>query len=67
VITRTAKAMLFWGHFWHAPMWIPLSQITEIEDDDSHVVHMSNWFSKKTDVAEFTEYTIEQIDARNAR
>lgn len=65
ILTRSAKALLFWGHFWHAPMWIPMSQSTVEEDDDSHVITISGWLSKKNDLVEFTEYTEEQMRARN--
>ena len=64
VIQRTAKAFLFWGHFWHAPLWFPASQAELEPDGGSYVMKLREWLAKQDNLEEFTEYTETDIEER---
>lgn len=62
---RTSKAVLFWGHFWHAPLWLPTSQISVRPDGYGVVVTVRSWLAHKNRLVEFTEYTEADIEERS--
>jgi hypothetical protein len=60
VTAVSPKSVLFWGHYWGAPMWFPMSQI-ELQDDDSgHVLILSGWLAHKRGLSEFVQYSEEE-------
>jgi hypothetical protein len=56
VTANTPKAILFHGHYWEEPVWLPLSQVTMVLDEDGWDVVLSvvDWLSKKNELIEFT-------------
>ena len=64
VMQRTAKALLFWGWYWHGPLWLPLSQVHIDVDGDGFVVKVKGWLANKNNLQEFTEYTETDIEER---
>lgn len=65
IVQRSAKAICFWCHYWWAPIWLPVSQSTIVEDGEGYVVHVKDWLCKKRDMQEFTEYTEKDIERMN--
>lgn len=61
----TGAAILFHGHYWEGPVWLPRSQITLIEDHDSHVVMASDWICRVKGLEEFTYYDEQEIERIN--
>jgi hypothetical protein len=57
------KAVLFWGHYWGAPLWFPWSQVTMLDDEGGYVMHVQEWLVKKRGILEFTHYTKEEAYA----
>ena len=62
VVTQTTKAVLFWDHFWHGPLWLPKSQMHEwCGNPDSPYVEVqvviTDWIANKQEppLYEFTE------------
>ena len=54
----TVRAILFEGHYWHTPRWLPRSQI-ELKtslDTDEVIVNASGWICEKNEIREFTEH-----------
>lgn len=63
---RSPKAILFQGQYWHASMWLPLSQVSMEPDGEIHwVIHVREWLCEKKNLLEFSEYSEEEIEAMN--
>lgn len=65
ILAWTAKAILFWGNYWGGPLWMPKSQVTIEEDDESYIVKTTPWYSGVKKIEEFTEYNEEEIQVRS--
>lgn len=63
----TPKAVQFEGYYWEGSLWFPTSQITLIEDEESHILRVNDWLIRKRDLHEFTFYGAEQIEKMNER
>lgn len=62
ILQRTARGILFQGHFWEAPLWFPSSQTTDTPDGDFGCVFwVKDWLADKRGIYEFTYYSEEQI------
>jgi hypothetical protein len=59
----STKAVLFWGHYWGAPLWFPRSAIDLQDDDGGYVMKVQDWLIKKRGILEFVHYTKEEADA----
>lgn len=67
----TPRAVRFQGHFWEAPLWFPLSQITiepDSEDDPlTVVIRVRDWLALKRGLLEFTFYAKPELEAMDAQ
>lgn len=57
IVMTTNRAILFWGHFWHAPIWLPKSNATVRTnlDNDEVEVRATDWICGKNNMEEFRE------------
>ncbi len=57
MIFTTDRAVFFQDHFWHAPEFLPKSQITITYDYDSDEIRLdvAEWLVRKNEWAEFKE------------
>jgi hypothetical protein len=57
ITTETAKAILFWDHFWHGPEWFPKSQVQigREQNTDEVSIEPSAWIARQNGVREFEE------------
>lgn len=62
IVGHSAKAILFQGWYWEAPVWLPTSQTRLYPDEDSYVVDVRDWLTEKRGILEFTSYTEEQLN-----
>lgn len=67
VIETSPKAVLFHGHYWDIAVWLPMSQITVTNDDEtSKIVKVRGWLAKKNNLVEFCHLTEDDLQgARN--
>jgi hypothetical protein len=68
--TRTGRAIRFQSYYWEAPLWFPLSQVEIFQDPDAPfevVLVAKPWIAKVKNVYEFTHYTQEEIEKRDAQ
>ena len=66
----TARAVRFQSHYWEGPLWFPMSQVSLHRDPDAPfevVLVAKPWIAKVKDVFEFTHYTQEEIEQRDAQ
>jgi hypothetical protein len=62
VLQRTARGVLFQGHYWEAPLWLPTSQtLHEPDGDMACVMGVKSWLASKKGLSEFTQYSEEEI------
>lgn len=56
IVFGTQKAILFQGHYWHAPEWLPRSASTIKPDgEDTVVIGIAAWLCRKNGFNEFEE------------
>ena len=57
VQATTPKSILFIDHYWHAPEWLPLSQLDMIPGEESSEVHvhLSAFIVRVKEIREFEE------------
>jgi len=57
LVFATEKAILFHGHYWEDPMWLPKSQVKmTAEDNDTTeeaTVVLSDWIARENKLREF--------------
>ena len=66
ILGSSNKAVLFHGHYWEAPAWIPFSQCEIIEDEDSYIVTISHWLASRKKIPEFTYMDEAAMEEANA-
>lgn len=65
VVAETARAILFQGHYWEAPLWFPMSQLVmkvTYDEPMEAVIKVRGWLCRKRGVQEFTHYSQEEIE-----
>lgn len=63
---RTGSAVLFESYYWEGPLWFPLSNCYLLEDgDDTWVIKIRNWLTKKNELHELCFVPIERINELN--
>ena len=53
------RAILFWGHYWDNPQWLPKSQIEQRNpwDCTETLVKVKDWLCKSNDLDEFRRHS----------
>lgn len=67
IFTGTAKAFLFQGNYWEAPLWIPRSQSTVEPDEENWVITLTKWYTGIKGLEEFRHYSKEAMEAMDSR
>lgn len=66
ILAVVGRTFLFQSHYWHGPIFLPISQVTVEPDGEMDcVIHLKDWLARKNDIPEFTELTQEEVDKRN--